>query len=63
MLKEEATKFRSLVMRAAYLAQDRGDIAEATKALAQRMKDPTIVKMCVVLPQDNSVYYKAKKAH
>ena len=33
--------FRSVVMRAAYLAQDRADIAEAVKTLARRMQGPT----------------------
>jgi len=36
----QVTEFRSLVMRAAFLAQDRADISEATKCLARRMKDP-----------------------
>lgn len=33
-------KYRSLTMRAAFLAQDRPDIAEATKSLARHMKTP-----------------------
>eukprot|EP00435_Cladocopium_sp_Y103_P036481 s3436_g9.t1 len=33
-------KYRSLTMRAAFLAQDRPDIAEATKCLARHMKTP-----------------------
>lgn len=35
-----ATKFRSCVMRGAYLSQDRVDITEAVKSLAQAMKTP-----------------------
>eukprot|EP00973_Karenia_brevis_P054759 7612073-Karenia_brevis.AAC.1 len=31
MNKEDATRFRSIVMRAAYLSQDRGDTGEAIK--------------------------------
>ena len=38
--KEDAGRFRSLCMRAAYLAQDRMDIAEATKTLARNMASP-----------------------
>ncbi len=38
---DRQTFFRSLVMRASYLAQDRGDIAEAVKSLARRMSAPT----------------------
>ena len=37
----EQTKFRSVVMRAAYMAQDRPDLAEAVKTLARRMVAPT----------------------
>ena len=33
--------FRSLVMRASYVAQDRPDISEAVKCLARRMHQPT----------------------
>ncbi|CAE7515888.1 unnamed protein product [Symbiodinium natans] len=33
--------YRSHTMRAAFLAQDRPDIAEATKSLARHMKEPT----------------------
>ena len=36
----EATAHRSVTMRLAYLAQDRGDLAEAAKYLAQMMKTP-----------------------
>ena len=38
---EQAQLYRSLTMRAAYLAQDRPDIGEATKRLARHMKTPT----------------------
>ena len=38
---EEASKYRSLVMRAAYLSLDRADIAEMVKGLARHMKAPT----------------------
>ena len=34
-------QYRSLVMRAAYLAQDRPDIGETTKGLARHMNEPT----------------------
>ena len=39
---KEATAYRSVTMRLAYLAQDRGDVAEAAKYLAQRMKEPRV---------------------
>ena len=35
-----ATRFRSAVMRGSYLAQDRLDLCESIKALAQRMQAP-----------------------
>ena len=38
----DATRFRSLTMRLAYLSQDRADLAETSKTLAQRMKEPTV---------------------
>eukprot|EP00929_Paragymnodinium_shiwhaense_P048611 TRINITY_DN24555_c0_g1_i1.p1 TRINITY_DN24555_c0_g1~~TRINITY_DN24555_c0_g1_i1.p1 ORF type:complete len:587 (+),score=99.23 TRINITY_DN24555_c0_g1_i1:363-2123(+) len=38
--KSQASLFRSLTMKAAYLAQDRADIAEATKGLARSMQSP-----------------------
>ena len=38
---ELAKQYRSHTMRAAFLAQDRPDIAEATKSLARHMKEPT----------------------
>ena len=39
--KEEATLYRSLTMRAAYLSSDRADISEAVKSLARHMRAPT----------------------
>ena len=36
----ESTLYRSLVMKLAYVAQDRVDIAEAKKCLAKHMKEP-----------------------
>ena len=38
--REDAGRYRSLCMRAAYLAQDRMGIAEATKTLARNMASP-----------------------
>ena len=38
--KDEATRYRSACMRLSYLAQDRLDLAEAAKHLAQRMSEP-----------------------
>mgnify|MGYP000208370902 CR=1 FL=1 len=40
LLGAEATRYRSATMRAAYLGQDRLDIAESVKVLAQHMKVP-----------------------
>ncbi|CAK0809617.1 unnamed protein product, partial [Prorocentrum cordatum] len=37
----EASRFRSLTMRVAYLSQDRLDLAEASKTLARSMQTPT----------------------
>ena len=37
---EMSSKLRSLVMRSAYLAQDRADIGEAVKRLSRRMQEP-----------------------
>ena len=36
----ESTLYRSLVMKLAYVAQDRIDIAEAVKCLTRHMKEP-----------------------
>ena len=38
----EATRYRALVARANYLAQDRPDIGYATKELCREMSKPTI---------------------
>ena len=37
---DEATRYRSACMRLSYLAQDRLDLAETAKHLAQRMSEP-----------------------
>ena len=37
---EQTTLYRSLVMRAQFLAQDRADIAETVKSLTRKMKAP-----------------------
>ena len=37
---ERTTLFRSLVMRAQFLAQDRADLSEAVKSLTRKMKGP-----------------------
>jgi hypothetical protein len=41
MAPADCTQFRSVVMRAAYMAQDRPDLAEAVKTLSRRMVSPT----------------------
>ena len=38
--RDEATRYRSASMRLSYLAQDRVDLAETVKHLAQRMSEP-----------------------
>ena len=38
--RDEATRYRSACMRLSYLAQDRLDLAETAKRLAQRMSQP-----------------------
>lgn len=37
---QQTTLFRSLVMRAQFLSQDRADIAEAVKAVTRKLKAP-----------------------
>ena len=37
----ECTAYRSIVMRAQYLQQDRSDLSEAVKGLSRNMKEPT----------------------
>ena len=37
---EDGTRYRSACMRLSYLAQDRLDLAETAKHLAQRMSEP-----------------------
>ena len=49
---EEATKYRSLTMRIAYLSQDRPDLSEVSKTMARGMQTPLeshmeILKRCV----------------
>ena len=39
---EEASVYRSVAMRAAYLAQDRPDLQVATRSLAQGLQQPTL---------------------
>ena len=41
----ESTLYRSLVMKLAYVAQDRIDIAEAVKCLTRHMKEPRSAHM------------------
>ena len=41
----DTSLFRSVTMRAVYLAQDRQDIAEATKNLSREMKEPSDASM------------------
>ena len=41
----ESTLYRSLVMKLAYVAQDRVDIAEAVKCLTRHMKEPRSAHM------------------
>jgi len=48
LIGEEATRFRSATMRAAYLGQDRMDVAESVKALAQHMKTPRLARVAEI---------------
>ena len=43
--KEETSLFRSCLMRASFLSQDRADLGEAVKSLAQHMARPTASSM------------------
>ena len=45
----ESTSYRSLVMKLAYVAQDRVDIAEAVKCLTRHMKEPRSERICLSL--------------
>ena len=42
---ERTTLYRSLVMRAQFLAQDRADLGEAVKSLTRKMRPPTDADM------------------
>ena len=42
---EDTTLYRSLIMRAVYLAQDRADIGDACKDLCRHMKAPNEAHM------------------
>ena len=42
---EKTTLYRSLVMRAQFLAQDRADLSEAVKSLTRKMRSPNEVDM------------------
>ena len=46
LTSEEPTFYRSLVMKLAYFAQDRIDIAEAVKCLTRHMKEPRSADTC-----------------
>ncbi len=41
MSSSDATEYRSITMRAAYLAQDRPDVQFSVKTLAEEMHKPT----------------------
>ena len=41
--RDEATRYRSACMRLSYLSQDRSDLAETAKHLAQRLSEPPAV--------------------
>ena len=46
--EEEATQYRSVAMRAAYLAQDRPDLQVATRFLSQGLQKPTTSHMLML---------------
>ena len=46
--EEEATQYRSVAMRAAYLAQGRPDLQVATRSLAQGLQKPTTSHMLML---------------
>ena len=48
--RDDATSYRSASVRLSYLAQDRLDLAETAKHLAQRMSEPREFDFCPVVP-------------
>ena len=46
--RDDATRYRSACMKVSYLAQDRLDLAETAKHLAQRMSEPREFDFCPV---------------
>lgn len=68
---EHTTLYRSLVMRAQFLAQDRADIAESVKSLTRKMKSPNeadlkdlkrLGRYLVSRPRVVNAYYPQKTA-
>ena len=49
--KEDATRYRPACMRLSYVAQDRLDLAETAKHLAQRMSEPHSDEACSTIPR------------
>ena len=59
---EEATQYRSVAMRAAYLAQDRADVQVATRSLAQGLQKPTTSHMLMLQRVARYLRYRPRMA-
>ena len=59
---EEATQYRSVAMRAAYLAQDRPDLQVATRSLAQGLQKPTTSHMLMLKRVARYLRYRPRMA-
>ena len=59
---EEATQYRSVAMRAAYLAQDRPDLQVATRSLAQGLQRPTTSHMLMLKRVARYLRYRPRMA-
>ena len=60
--EEEATQYRSVAMRAAYLAQDRPDLQVATRSLAQGLQRPTTSHMLMLKRLARYLRYRPRMA-
>ena len=62
LTEEEATQYRSVAMRAAYLAQDRLDLQVATRSLAQGLQKPTASHMLMLKRVARYLRYRPRMA-
>ena len=60
--EEEATQYKSVALRAAYLAQDRPDLQVATRSLAQGLQRPTTSHMLMLKRVARYLRYRPRTA-